>query len=67
VAIVDELDAATEDKSRSEDPPVLWGGYEMPVICNLIANQLYYSEKSPLRGRLFHDYFREMIRRMLSL
>jgi hypothetical protein len=66
VAIVDELDAATEDKARGQDPPVLYFGYEMPVIYNLSTNQLCYSEKNPFRGRLFHDHFRTIVRNMLS-
>jgi hypothetical protein len=66
VALVDELDAATEEAVHSENPPVLWAGYEVPVICNLRTNQLYYSETNPLLGRLLHDHFREMIRKMLS-
>jgi len=67
VALVEELDVATAQAVRREDPPVLFCGYEMPVICDLRTNELYYSEKTPLRSLLFHEHAREIVRKLLSL
>lgn len=66
VALVHKLDEATAQAIRSEDPPRLFAGYEMPVICDLAAKKIYYSEQNPIRSALAHEYFRGMVRSMLS-
>ena len=66
VAMVDGIDTPTAEAVRDENPPKHWVNYNVPVICDLGARQLHYSEKNPLRGRMYHDHFREIIRNMLS-
>lgn len=66
VAIVEDIDAAIAEAIRNKEPPRHWRAQEMPVICALKSGHLHYFEGTPTLNALFWNYFREMIRKMLS-
>jgi hypothetical protein len=66
VAIVENVDTAVAKAFRSEGPPKHWTAFEMPVICDLRAKQLYYPERTPSWGSLYWDLLRKTARTVLS-
>jgi len=66
VAIVNKLDSPTVEDIRNNLHPRHCGALEMPVICDIKSQQLYYFEKTPYWGSLYWDHFREIIINMLS-
>ena len=61
VAIVDDVDAATAEAVRNEEPPRHLGAQEMPVVCALKPQRLYYFEGTPMYGGVFWDHWRRII------
>ena len=67
VAIVDDVDPATAEAVHNEEPPRhCWRAQEMPVVCALRPQRLYYFEGTPLFGALLWDYYRSVIVAELS-
>jgi len=67
LAIVDDVDAATAEAVRNEEPPRhCWRAQEMPVVCALKPRRLYYFEGTPMFGALLWDYYRSVIVAELS-
>ena len=54
VVITDELDDKTQADIRQLDFPRHWGASEKLVAFNLADSSLYYSQKRPFWGSLYH-------------
>jgi len=66
VAIVDDVDAATAEAVRNEEPPRHLGAQQMPAVCALKPRRLYYFEGTPMYSGVFWDYWRRIIVAELS-
>jgi hypothetical protein len=66
VALVDSIDEETAYNVGNSDFPKHWAAAEKLVVVNLDNSTLYYSEKSPDWGSVYHDYDRQLINKMLS-
>ena len=42
-------------------PKKHFAAFEMPVICDLSNNQIYYCQKTPILGGIYYKFFREFI------
>jgi hypothetical protein len=66
VAVVDMVNQDTITHIRGTAPPEHLAAFEMPVICDLEHNSLYYCEITPFWGDKYYDYMRLNIIEILS-
>ena len=58
-----------EDAKRwvQQKPKKHFAAFEMPVICDLSNNQIYYCQKTPIWGAIYYNFFREFIWKNFSV
>jgi hypothetical protein len=66
VAVTDYIDNSTINVIRNSDFPKHWCGSEKLVVFSKEYNALYYSEKTPAWGSMYHDWDRQFIKKILA-
>lgn len=65
VAIAHNIDDATAQRIKFEDPPSHWSAGEMRVAYDVARHQVYFFEKTPMWGGAYYNGFRNQIRKYL--
>jgi hypothetical protein len=66
VALVGGVDISLAHSVRDGNPLKHWGNFLIPVVVDVAAGELYYSQTSPMRGKIYLDLFKQMLREALA-
>ena len=66
VAIIDDVDEDMIKVIHNSDFPKHWAASEKLVVFSTKTNGLYYSEKTPDWGSMYHNWDRQFIKEMLT-
>ena len=63
-ALLSSFDIDTEAKQWIQNrPDKRFVPFEMPIISDLKNNEVYYYEKNPIWGAIYHEFFKDFIKK----
>ena len=65
--IAEELDNETQVNIRQLDMPKHWGAFEKLVVFHVADSNLYYSERRPFWGSMYHEFDAALLNSLLYI